>query len=101
MSEPLPDKAEIKRNPDGTIAPGSASLNPAGRPKGKTIKERIKDYLDENPEEMAKFVEYFVKQNRDLAWQMLEGRPSQALGQDPELPPLTLNVVNYGDKPSS
>jgi hypothetical protein len=49
--------------------------NPAGRPKGKTIKERVREWLEEHPEDMQAFVEHFVKENRDLAWQMLEGRP--------------------------
>lgn len=53
------------------------SGNPAGRPKGKTIKERVQEWLDTHPDDMEGFVSHFVKVNRDLAWQMLEGRPKQ------------------------
>ena len=53
------------------------SGNPKGRPKGKTIKEMVRDWLIEHPNDMKAFVEHFVKNNRELAWQMLEGRPPQ------------------------
>lgn len=55
------------------------SGNPAGRPKGQTIKEMVREYLEEHPDDMKAFVEHFVKDNRQLAWQMLEGRPAQAV----------------------
>lgn len=53
--------------------------NPGGgRPKGSfSIKERIRRRLQENPQELQEFEDYFVNKNRDLAWQMLEGRPQQ------------------------
>lgn len=51
------------------------SGNPKGRPKGKTIKEMVRDWLDEHPDDMKSFVKHFVKNNKELAWQMLEGRP--------------------------
>src|SRR3990167_6673912 len=57
-----------------------------GRPKGKTIKERVREWLEEHPDDMQSFVEHFVKSNRELAWQMLEGRPSQQLQGDLDNP---------------
>jgi hypothetical protein len=50
-----------------------------GRPKGGalSIKERINQYLRDHPDEMEAIVKYFVKSNRELLWQMLEGRPQQ------------------------
>lgn len=95
MEEPL--KTDEKRNPDGTFMKGTTPG--PGRPKGKTIKERVRDWLEEHPDDMEKFVEHFVKSNKELAWQMMEGRPSQGIGQADDLP--TLNLINYGDiKPS-
>ena len=54
------------------------SGNLAGRPKGKTIKERVSDWLEEHPDDMKGFVKHFAKRNKELTWQMLEGRPAQA-----------------------
>ena len=60
------------------------SGNPAGRPKGSvSIKDKVRQYLEANPEEVGKIVEHFVKENRELMWQMLE---DLTLGQNPELP---------------
>ena len=58
------------------------SGNPAGRPKGKTIKELVREHLEDNPEDMAEFVSHFIKKNRELAWQMLEGKPQQDIVSD-------------------
>ena len=55
------------------------SGNPKGRPKGISIKDRVRQWLETHPDDMKGFVMHFVKDNRDLAWQMLEGRPSTAL----------------------
>lgn len=64
------------RNPDGTLKEGHPNLG-AGRKKGKTIKERVREWLEEHPDDMKSFVEHFVKNNKELAWQMLEGRPKE------------------------
>lgn len=65
----------IKRDDKGRWVEG----NPPGpgRPKGKTIKERVRDWLEEHPDDMEAFVKHFITENKELAWQMLEGRPSQ------------------------
>ena len=71
------------------------SGNPAGRPKGKTIKEMVRQHLDDNPEELKSFVKHFIEKNRELAWQMLEGRPQQDVTSGGEkLPTPLLNVLN-------
>ena len=62
----------------GTPFPKGVSGNPKGRPKGKTIKEMVRDWLDEHPDDMASFIKHFIKENRDLAWRMLEGNPAQS-----------------------
>ena len=68
---------------EGMFKPGESG-NPAGRPKGRTvsIKMRIKKYLEENPDEVDRLVQHFVKQDPALMWQMLEGRPKQSVDMD-------------------
>jgi len=54
------------------------SGNPKGRPKGsKSIKDAVRQYLRSHPKEFTEFVMHFIKDNRELTWQMLEGRPDQ------------------------
>ena len=54
--------------------PGN-NANPNGRPVGRTIRERVREWLDTHPEDMEAFVKHFTGKNRELAWQMLEGSP--------------------------
>lgn len=68
-----------------------------GRPKGKTIKERVREWLEENPDDMKLFVEHFVKTNKELAWQMLEGRPRQDLTSGGEKIPTPIINVLYNE----
>ena len=83
MEEPV--KSVDNRNPDGTFGKNNLA-NPKGRPKGKTIKERVREWLETHPDDMESFVKHFIEKNKELAWQMLEGRPSQAIEGNPENP---------------
>jgi len=78
MEEQLEKQVDIKpkRDEKGQLLPGYSG-NLKGRPKGKTIKELVREWLEEHPDDMKAFVEHFVKKNKELAWQMLEGRPPQ------------------------
>ena len=83
---------------------GDPNINRAGRPKEKTIKERVREWLEEHPNDMKAFVEHFVKDNKELAWQMLEGRPSQDMTSGGEkLPPFYLptQIIEKNDLPQS
>lgn len=71
-----PDNQENIRNPDGTFKPGQSG-NPAGRPKGQSLKEFWKRRLAEMSEEEK---ERWTKANRidpNLVWKMAEGMPPQ------------------------
>lgn len=71
--EPISD-----RLPNGRFAPGHSG-NAQGKPLGSvSIRNALRKYLDDNPLEKEEFVKHFARNNRELAWQMLEGRPAQA-----------------------
>ncbi len=69
-----PEKQEDIRNPDGTFKSG-VSGNPAGRPKGQSMKEfwrqRFQDMSNEEKIQWAK--DNHVDPN--LIWKMAEGNP--------------------------
>ena len=83
-------KTEVIRNKDGTFAEGT-SPGPGRTPGSISIKEQIRKRLEEKPEELKEIVEYFVKNNRELMWQMLEGRPQQDVTSDGKAPTILLN----------
>lgn len=65
-----------KRNPDGTFAEGNSGG--PGRPTGSiSIKDKVRQHLEAHPEDVEEIVKHFVTSNRELMWQMLEGRPQQ------------------------
>ena len=91
-----------KRNPDGTYAPGH--IGGPGRPKGSlSIKDLVRQHLQENPEDLKAFVQHFIDKNRELAWQMIEGRPSQdvtSAGEKIQPVPIYGGIsTNNGDQP--
>lgn len=67
------------RDENGRLLPGHAPLPGAGRPKGLSIKELVRKHLEENPQDLQEFVKHFVKKNKELAWQMLEGSPPKSV----------------------
>jgi hypothetical protein len=73
--------APKQRKVVGKPFPKGVSGNPKGRPKGSlSIKDAVRQHLEANPTDFQEFVAHFIKDNRELAWQMLEGRPSQDVG---------------------
>ena len=49
------------------------SGNPAGRPKGKTLKEFAREYLETLPDEEK--VDYLASLPTEIVWKMAEGNP--------------------------
>ena len=82
------------------------SGNPNGRPKGSiSIKDLVRKHLEGNPDDLIEFVKHFIENNRELAWQMLEGRPyHDILSGGEKLPTPILNVFpnnsDNQDKPN-
>lgn len=51
------------------------SGNPAGRPKGKSLKTFAREYLESLPDEEK--VEYLKTLPTEIVWKMAEGNPQQ------------------------
>lgn len=49
------------------------SGNPAGRPKGKTLKEFAREYLENLPDDEK--IEYLKTLPTEIVWKMAEGNP--------------------------
>ena len=81
----------ILRDEEGKFVEGHIGIG--GRPKGKTIKERVREWLEERPDDMNAFVEHFIKKNRELTWTMLEGRPPQDLNLGNTKLPFTITIM--------
>ncbi len=44
-----------------------------------SIRDDIRKWLEEHPNDRRAFIKHFIKNNKELTWQMLEGRPTQDL----------------------
>lgn len=73
MEGTKPLKEEIKRDAKGRIVAGSASLHPAGRPKGKTLKEFAREMLMSMSDEEK--LAYLKQLPPEIVWRMSEGNP--------------------------
>ncbi len=61
------------RNEKGQILPGYTG-NPNGRPSTSfSIRDAIRRYLNNNPEEMLKLIRGFIEKDPQFMWRMMEG----------------------------
>ena len=70
------------------------SGNPKGRPKGKTLKEWVKDFLMNMSEEAR--MEFIKTIDPDIIWKMAEGNPHQTgdiTSAGKPIPILNLNEI--------
>lgn len=93
------EKKEVVRGPDGRILPGSAALNPKGRPQGKTLKEFAREYLLNLPDDEKKA--YLAELPKEIVWKMAEGNPHQSTDEkvDVTLPQPLLEAMRLKTAP--
>lgn len=70
--EENPDK-QIEKQTKPYLWKKGQSGNPAGRPKGKTLKEFAREYLMSLPDEEK--IDYLASLPTDIVWKMAEGNP--------------------------
>lgn len=68
------------------------SGNPNGRPKGKTLKEFARQYLESLPEDQK--IDYLASLPTDIVWKMAEGMPQTNSDLKVE-GSLNINIINY------
>ena len=77
MEENEPKKTEVKRNPDGTFAEGTAPG--PGRNTGQTLKSYLAQKLrNMSAEEKEAWLNEF-KVSGEIRWKMAEGNPEQGI----------------------
>lgn len=89
-----PENLESNRNPDGTFKPGQSG-NPAGRPKGETLKEFARRYyLGMTDEEKIAYIKIVEEKRPGFAWEMGEGKAKQDMDVSVDMAPkiIRLNV---------
>lgn len=76
------------------FGPGN-NANPNGRPKGKTLKEFAREYLESLPDDRK--IEYLATLPEEIVWKMAEGNPQNNIDHSTlgkEIPQPLLNVFN-------
>lgn len=81
--------------------PGESG-NKNGRPQGSiSIKQRVKQYLEDHPEEADLFVGEMVHKERKFTWQMLEGAPQTKTDLTSKGEKLAITVLSFDEYSNS
>lgn len=67
------------------------SANPAGRPKGKTLKTFAREYLESLPDDEK--VEYLASLPTDIVWKMAEGNPETSGKVEVDIPQNLIDII--------
>ncbi len=67
------------------------SGNPNGRPKGKTLKEFAREYLESLPDEAK--VDYLATLPTEIVWKMAEGNPKSDDRLEVDLPTSLVELI--------
>lgn len=71
------------------------SGNPNGRPKGKTLKEFAREYLESLPDDEK--VEYLASLPTEIVWKMAEGNPENKTDVTSDGKQIAVNLVSFDD----
>jgi len=93
----MSDKTDEKQK-DWLFKKGQSG-NPQGRPKGKfSIKTRIIQRLEDNPEQVEEMIDYLIKNQPALVWQMIDGKPPQPQPEPEYMAPYIINITKAEEK---
>jgi len=71
-------RIELERDEYGRLLPGQQSLNPLGRPKGKTLKEYGREFFTlMTDDEKRAYLIALEEARPGFAWAMIEGNPTE------------------------
>ena len=90
---------KIERDELGRILPGQESLNPNGRPKGKSMKEFAREYyMLKSDDEKRAYIEWLDEKKPGFAWTMGEGNPENKVDipEDSALSALLVKFIDAG-----
>lgn len=96
MGDMEPNNLEVIRSERGTFVKGTPPPNPAGRPKGKTMKEFAREFLmNMSDEEKSNWLKGL---SPEIIWRMSEGNPHSTSDVMSGNEPIKTVLVQFIDK---